>query len=358
MPAREQRPPGHAADGHVARFRNPEIGRHSPERRRPERDLLNRRGRPLAAREVRGALEGQPHAVVAGVKEVRRHDDVVALLGAGDVERPHRLLVDEDRHLLRGRQRPHGERQRARAGRGAPCPVTVGVDGKKRHRRDAVDERRRLPFVLFAEQPGGLPATVDVLEKVERSRVDDQAAVAVRDRVHPIGDEVEGGPGAGAVGCRCAAARCGRRRGCGHRRGSGVERPCRLQAGDRSLRSGRRPSARSARRGAVRQSQNQSPNFERAPCKASIAEPHKRQGISPHRELSPGEGARRSAAATGRAELRGDLGGRLAEIDLLGPGRVAGHRRADRDLLVAGGRQPARRRTERLAVDRDRRPGR
>src|SRR4051812_50101863 len=45
----------------------------------------------------------------------------------------------------------------------------------------------------------------------------------------------------------------------------------------------------------------------------------------------------RSAAAAGRAELSGHLGGHLAEIDLLGPGRVASQRCADRDVFVRGG---------------------
>ena len=127
--ARDQRTAGDAADGHVARLCDGQIGGHRPQRRRAERDLLDGGGRALGAGDVRGALEGQPHAVVAGVKQVSGDRDVVALLGRRDVDRPGRLLVDEDRDLLCGGERAHREGERAAAGGRPPL--------RRRRRRPA-----------------------------------------------------------------------------------------------------------------------------------------------------------------------------------------------------------------------------
>ena len=46
--------------------------------------------------------------------------------------------------------------------------VAVASTGRNSQRRQPGDQRGRLALVLLAEQPGGLPAAVDVLEEVER----------------------------------------------------------------------------------------------------------------------------------------------------------------------------------------------
>jgi hypothetical protein len=235
----------------ASRADNGQIGRYRTQRGRAEGDLLHRRCRALPAGEVGGALEGQAQPVVADVQRVGGNVEVITLSRARDVQRPDRLLVDEDRHLLLGRQRAQRDRQRARdRSGGGRRAVAVGIDRQEDQRRETGHQRDRLALIFLTDQPRGLPAAVDVLEKIQAARVDDQPAVALRDRVHAVGDEVEGRPRTGRIGRRCRRRRGGRRRS-GHRhrhrhRGRVEARRglrCPAAGGQQKRRDGQDPSA-------------------------------------------------------------------------------------------------------------------
>ena len=204
-PARREPAPARAAEVDLAHGDRRNRGGGQAQRRRAERDRGQRGGGALPPRHVGGAAEREPHPVVADVQQGGGDGDVVALAGCGDLDRPHRLLVDEHRDALLVREAAHRQRQR-RIDDAGSAAVTVGVHGQVDERRHAGDQGRGLPFVLLAEQPGGLPAAVDVLDEVEAAGVDRQAAVAVGDGVDAVGDQIDRRPHAGEIGR-------GRRRG-------------------------------------------------------------------------------------------------------------------------------------------------
>ncbi len=236
--ARHQRALAHAAQVDLARHERGERVSRGAQRGRPQRQRRHGGGGPLAAGDVGRALEGQPDAVVARVQQRGRDGDVVALALAIDIERGQRLLVDEQRHALLRGQRAHRDRQRRVRDGG------VAVDREERHRRQPRDQRGGVAFVLRAEQPGRLPAAVDVLEKVEAAGVDDQAAVAGEAGVHPVGVEIDRGAESGRVDGRGR----GRGRGGGGRGGGGRGGGGRHGAVDAGRLFGRRPAARDQER--------------------------------------------------------------------------------------------------------------
>ena len=245
-PPGDERAPARRRRGRPRALRRPPRSRRrgGPQRRRTERQLLDRRPPTrLPPATLAALLNVQPHPVVAGVQQRRGHGDVVALLAVASTSSvptgfsltntdtrcagaSARIVIDS----VLGPAPPPAPSPSASTGRNASADSPATSDG-------------RLPLVLLAEQPGGLPAAVDVLEKVEAAGVDDQPPVAVRDGVDAVGDQVDRRPVAGGVG-RGGGSR--RRRG--HRGRGGVQPLAGLRRAPaaRDQEGDRRPDPRAA----------------------------------------------------------------------------------------------------------------